>query len=85
MFANPRDAALAFLKALGHVSLRTVPYIVIGVIISSLIVPWSIDGPLVIALIAALAVLWRETTPGVALGLAAGVWLIAVLAGMTAT
>jgi uncharacterized membrane protein YraQ (UPF0718 family) len=129
VFANPRGAALAFLKALGHVSLRTIPYIVIGVTISSLIVPWSIrlstDGPLVIAFVAVLAVLvalptffelplalllagvgapgaaaamlvagpivnlpslailWRETTPGVALGLAAGVWLIAVLAGMT--
>jgi uncharacterized membrane protein YraQ (UPF0718 family) len=120
---------MAFVQALGRVALSTIPFIVVGVVISSLVVPWSVrlstGGPVVVALIAALAVvvalptffelplalllvsagspgaaaamlvagpivnlpslmiLGRQTRPGLAVGLAGGVWLIAVLAGLS--
>ena len=124
-----REAAWSFVQALGDVALRTIPFIVVGVVLSSLVIPWSVrlstGGPFVVALVAALAVvvalptlfelplalflvsagspgaaaamlvagpivnlpslmiLGRQTRPRVAAGLAAGVWLIAVLAGLS--
>jgi len=124
-----REAAWSFVQALGDVALRTIPFIVVGAVLSSLVMPWSLrlstGGPVVVALVAALAVvvalptffelplaivlvsagspgaaaamlvagpivnlpslmiLGRQTRPKVAAGLAAGVWLIAVVAGLS--
>ncbi len=127
---SPRECIERLAGALGHVSLRTIPLVIIGVLLSSMILPLSvrlsIGGTLlVVALVAALAVvlalptffeiplgllflsvgapgaaaamliagpivnlpslliLARETRPKVAFALALGVWLLAVLAGLS--
>jgi len=55
-----RGAAVSFMRALWHVSLRTIPYLVIGVFVSSLMVPWALrlstGGPILVASVAAVAV-----------------------------
>ena len=55
-----RGAAVSFIRALWHISQRTIPYIVIGVVVSSLIVPWTLSlstgGPILVGSVAALAV-----------------------------
>jgi uncharacterized membrane protein YraQ (UPF0718 family) len=127
---STREAVERLAQALGHVSLRTIPLVIVGVLLSSVILPFSVSLStggtlLVVALVAALAVLLalptffeiplallfmgfgtpgaaaamlvagpivnlpsllilaRETRPKVALALALGVWLLAVLAGMS--
>lgn len=127
---SAREAVERLAQALGHVSLRTIPLVIVGVLLSSVILPFSVrlstgGTLLVVALVAALAVLLalptffeiplallfmsvgtpgaaaamlvagpivnlpsllilaRETRPKVALALALGVWLLAVLAGLS--
>lgn len=138
LFARPADedfprtvrtAFTRYLQALGYLAVRTVPLVIVGVLISSLILPLSatvsaasagvavvvvaavavlvalptffeiplalvflklgLPGAAVAMLIAgpivnlpSLLILARETRPRVALGLAAGVWAIAVTAGL---
>jgi uncharacterized membrane protein YraQ (UPF0718 family) len=124
------EAVERLAQALAHVSLRTIPLVIVGVLLSSVILPFSVrlstgGTLLVVALVAALAVLLalptffeiplallflsvgtpgaaaamlvagpivnlpsllilaRETRPKVALALALGVWLLAVLAGLS--
>ena len=127
---SAREAMKRLAQALGHVSLRTIPLVIIGVALSSVMLPFSVKLAtggtlLVVTLVAALAVvvalptffeiplallflnvgipgaaaamlvagpivnlpslliLARETRPKVALALAGGVWLLAVLAGLS--
>lgn len=126
---SAHEALVRLARALGHLVVRTVPLVVAGVLLSSLILPVSVKlssgGTLVVVtLVGALAVLValptffeiplamlflglgtpgaaaamlvagpmvnlpsllilaRETGPKVAIALALGVWLLAVLAGM---
>jgi uncharacterized membrane protein YraQ (UPF0718 family) len=128
---SARDVVVRFARALGHLTVRTVPLVLVGVLVSSLILPFSAKLStggtlLVVTAIAALAVvvalptffeipfallflslgapgaaaamliagpmvnlpslliLARETRPKVAIALAFGVWLLAVVAGLSA-
>jgi len=123
------DVLLRYLRALGYLALRTIPLVVVGVAISSVIVPvfanFSKAGAAIVVLVVAtgavlaalptffeiplalvflklglpgaavalliagpivnlpsLLILARETRPRVALGLALGVWTLAVGAGL---
>jgi uncharacterized membrane protein YraQ (UPF0718 family) len=127
---SARETVERLAQALGHVFLRTIPLVIVGVLLSSVILPFSVrlstgGTLLVVVLVAALAVLLalptffeiplaliflsvgtpgaaaamlvagpivnlpsllilaRETRPKVALALALGVWLLAVLAGLS--
>lgn len=127
---SAREAAGRLAQALGYVSLRTIPLVVVGVLLSNAILPFSVrlstgGTLLVVALVAAVAlllalptffeiplallfmsvgtpgaaaamlvagpvvnlpsllILARETRPKVAVALALGVWLLAVLAGLS--
>ena len=127
-----REVVVRFVRAVVHLGVRTVPLVLAGVVLSSLILPVSMKlssggvvfvvtlvavvavlvalptffeiplamlfvslgapGAAVAMLIAgpivnlpSLFILARETRPRVALGLAAGIWVLAVVAGLAAS